>query len=154
MGIVQLSYMAYVSLAVQRAALAIAQDASLTGDRAVRNFRSKLNYSLAPLISLSPKTLASISACQCACRESFDKKNITVQIRYPMPIWVPLMGRIFGESLAPHFDSHFSKGGSDLQMASKFFGIPTPDFSLHGLRIPFYCWITFNASAHNEGYVD
>jgi hypothetical protein len=146
--------MAYVSLAVQRAALAIAQDASLTGDRALRNFRSKLNYSLAPLVSLSPKTLASITACQCTCQESFDKKNINVQIRYPMPIWVPLMGRIFGESLGPTFDSHLYRSGPDLQIASKFFGIPIPDFSSQGLRLPFYCWITFNTSTYNEGYVN
>jgi hypothetical protein len=152
MGIIQLAYMAYVSLAVQRAALAIAQEASLTGDRTVRDFRSKLTYSLAPLASLNPKTLASIPACQCSCQESFDKKNITVQIRYPMPIWVPLMGRIFGEPLVPHLDSSLAKGGLDLQTAAKFFGIPTSDFSSLGPRLPFYCWITFNASTHNEGY--
>ncbi len=151
-GVIQVAYMAFVALAVQRAALAIAREASLTGDRTIKEFRSKLVYSLAPLSSLSPKTMASVAACQCVCQESYDKKKIFVQIRYPMPIWVPLVGRLFGEELVPNFDSNFSRGGVDIQRAARIFGIPIPDFSSKQPRLPFYCWINFNASTYNEGF--
>src|SRR5579863_6687134 len=74
--VIQFSYFAYVSLAVQRAALAIARKASLSGVADQTAFKAHLAISLLPLANLNQKTLLTILEAKFQAFPSQDKKQI------------------------------------------------------------------------------
>lgn len=150
-AIIQLSYMAYASFAVQRAALAVARMASLSGIDNSTTFQTQLAISLVPLSNLNQKTLLTVLESDCKVNESPDKKKIVVQVRYPMPIWVPVVGNVFGETLVPSADYNNSPAGQAIKTIFSMLKRPIPDLSFKGVRLPVY-WINFEAATFDEAY--
>jgi hypothetical protein len=150
-AVIQLAYMSYVSLAVQRAALAVARTATLSGTDNSKTFKTQLAISLFPLSNLNSKTLLTILASKISVTVSRDKKNVIAQVRYPMPIWVPMVSRIFGEPLVPSFDYNNSPEGQAIQKIFQLFNQPAPNLSFQGVSLP-VCWVKYEETTFNEAY--
>lgn len=150
-AIIQLVYMSYVSFAVQRAALAVARDASLGGMDQTAAFRTKAVLSLMPIANLSRKTLLTVLASQCSVAVSADQKQITAKVRYPMPIWVPLASNVFGQTLVPPVDYNQDRAGQAVRDLFLILGKKPPDLSFEGVHLP-VVWITYQESTFNEAF--
>src|SRR5579871_4302 len=150
-AIIQISYMAYVSFAVQRAALAVARTASLSGLDNQALFQTQLAVSLMPIANLNRKTLLTVLASDCKVSVSPDGQKITAQVRYPMPIWVPLADKVLGETLVPTADYNSTAAGQAIKAIFKMLNLnPSPDLSFSGVHLP-VCWISYQATTFNEG---
>ncbi len=149
--VAQLSYTAYASFAVQRAALAVARMASLGGIGNSTVFKTQLAISLLPISNLNQKALLTILASDCKVNESTNKQKINVQVRYPMPIWIPLVGKVFGETLISSVNYNNSPAGQAIKDIFSMLRMPVPDLSFNGVRLPVY-WIHFEATTFNEAY--
>ena len=147
-AIIQLVYMAYACFAVQRAALAAAQETSLTGTWDGADIQLKAACALSPLASLSKTSMACVSQVQCSRSFSLDHQRVIAEVLYPMAIWVPMVGSVFGKPLL------VTTGGTDeaLGKAFELLGKPKPDLSLSGVHLPYVIWITFRAETYNEGF--
>ena len=146
-AIIQLAYTAYVSFAVQRAALSIARDAARSQIPELYEPHFQLFYSLGPLFTLNKTTLATALAADCSIDAIGDK--VSVRVRYPMPIWVPFVGKLFGVPFDVSFFRETSKGaliGSIL----KLFGQDPTALSIPGIHFPDIFWLTFTAQAVDE----
>jgi hypothetical protein len=97
-GIIQFFYAAYVSFAVQKAAFSIAQEASAASSLVGFDPHFQIVCALLPLEKLNPSTLTYALASKCTVRQQGSDVHATVS--YPMPIWVPFMGALLGQSLA------------------------------------------------------
>lgn len=150
-AIIQLAYMAYVSLAVQRSALAVARDATLTGQEYSISFKSQLAISLLPLTNLNPRILSTILASDYALNYSPDRKTVAVQVKYPMPIWVPLIRNVIGENLESTQDYNQTTEGQAIKKAFELLGKPAPDLNFQKERLPVF-WVTCQETTFNEGY--
>ena len=150
-GIIQLVYTSYVALTVQHAAFVLAHESSLTGERSGPDLDAKLAYALLPLVFLNKITLASIENCTYTCRMSDGFTKITASINYPMPIWVPGMGKILGEPLALPSNLNSTPMGQAIQTAAQSTGRTAPNASFDNNDLPWFRWIQFQASTHNEG---
>jgi len=147
-GIIQIAYLGYASLAVQRATLSIAKSAARSQIFYDPHFQ--LFYSLAPLEALNKSTLATVLSTQCSI-ETIGP-NVHVEVRYPMPIWVPLIGRFIGEPLSPSLFTNIP--GLDLVgKIFQFLGKTPPDLSFLGFRPPYVYWLTFTADARDENNI-
>lgn len=146
-GIIQIAYMAYASLAVQRATLSIAKSSARSQ---IYDPHFQLFYSLVPLEALNKSTLATVLSTQCTIQS--DGSKIHVEVKYPMPIWVPLVGRWMGEPLP---SSQFT-GILGLDMVEKIFlfcGKTPPDLSFLGFTPPYVHWVTFTADTTDENSI-
>lgn len=146
-AVIQLAYTAYVSFAVQRAALSIARDAARSDIPELYEPHFQLFYSLGPLFTLNKTTLATALAADCSINTVGDK--VVARVKYPMPIWVPFVGKLFGVPFNTSFFKENSKGlitGSILQL----FGQDPAALSIPGLRFPDVFWMTFTAQAMDE----
>ena len=150
-AIIQLAYMSYVSLAVQRAALAVAREASLAGTDQSTFFKTKAVLSLMPIANLSQRTLLTILASRCSVRISSDQKQVIAQVRYPMPIWVPLVRDIFGETLVPSADYNNDPAGQSVKTLFQILGRDPPDLSFSGVHLP-VVWFKYQETTFNEAY--
>lgn len=148
-AIIQLSYMAYASLAVQRAALAVARNASLGGTDKPEAFKTQLAVSLLPIANLNRKTLLTVLASDCRVAPSADNRRMTALVRYPMPIWVPLVGSIFGRTLIPGVNYNGTPAGEAIQALFRISGKVPPDLSFKGAHLP-VVWINYQATTFNE----
>jgi hypothetical protein len=146
-AIIQMAYMAYASLAVQRATLTIVKEAARSRGILPYDPEFQLLYSLAPLGALNKETLVTVLATECSVQ--FNQAKVHVQVRYPMPIWVPMIGKVFGQPLSPASASNIPI----LKMAGAIFkmlGKSPPELSFSGAK-PFYVrWITFSADTIDE----
>jgi hypothetical protein len=149
--IIQFSYLAYVSLAVQRAALAIARKASLSGVSDQTAFKAHLAISLLPIANLSQKTLLTILETKFHAFKSQDGKQMVARVSYPMPIWVPLARNVFGTDLIASSDYNESPEGQAIKSVFALMGKPEPNLSFQGEHFPVR-WITYEESTFNEGY--
>ncbi len=149
-GIIQIAYMAYVSFAVQRATFAIAREAASSTNPAAYNPYFDLAYSLTPLGQLNQSTWATVLATNCEIKT--DGKTVHVQVRYPMPIWVPVIGKIFGQKLDLN-NSGITSSISDLTEVFQLLGKPVPDFSINNLSLPYVRLVTFSANALDENSI-
>jgi hypothetical protein len=148
--VIQLAYLAYVQLAVQRASLAIAREASCSNNPASYDPSFQLGYCLSTLGSLNKAALATVLATKCSI--STDGTRVHVLISYPMPIWVPLAGNIFGQKLS--LDSPgVMPMESSLQNAFKILGKPVPNFSFGNFNVPYIRYITYSADAVDENSI-
>lgn len=150
-AIIQLAYMSYVSFAVQRAALAVARDASLGGIDQTTAFKTKAALSLMPISNLSRKTLLTVLASQCSVAVSSDQKQIIAKVRYPMPIWVPLVGKVFGQTLIPSVNYNNNPAGDAIRNLFLILGKTPPDLSFQGVHLP-VVWVTYQESTFNEAF--
>jgi Flp pilus assembly protein TadG len=150
-SVIQFAYMAYVSLAVQRSALAIARKASLqTPEDNSNAFKSQLALSLLPIANLNSKTLLTILETHYDISYSPDRQKVTATVHYPMPIWVPMVRTIFGDTLVPSTNYQNTPEGLAIRTAFSLFNIPQPDLSFEGVRLPVH-WVTFQEATFNEG---
>jgi len=150
-GILQLTYMAYVSFAIQKAALAIARTASLGSNNDKASFKTQLAISLLPEVNLSQKTLLTILASECEITTSSDKQRVTAQVHYPMPIWVPLAKNMFGSPLIASVNYNNTSEGKTIKNMFQIFGVKMPDLSFKGVQLA-VVWMTYEATTFNESY--
>src|SRR5579859_5748713 len=148
-AIIQLAYMSYAALAVQRAALSVARDAALDGQGDPKAMKARLTLSLLPLTHLNEKILLTVLASEFKTMVSEDRKQITVQVRYPMPIWVPMVRNMIGESLAPSTDYNNSPEGDAVKTIFQMLDKAPPDLSFKGVRLP-VIWMKCEATTFNE----
>ncbi len=149
-AIIQLAYMAYVSFAVQRASLSIARGAARSEDPTLYEPHFQLFYSLSPLARLNKTTLATALATDCSIDTNGEK--VFVRVKYPMPIWVPWVGKVIGVPFSSSFFKENSKGvviGSIL----KLLGLDPSTLTIPGIHFPDVFWITFTAEALDENSV-
>jgi hypothetical protein len=146
-GIIQLAYTAYVSFAVQRAAYSIAREASSSGSPENYDPYFQLFYCLYPIGQLHHATLGTLLATTCSITS--DDDGVHVRIVYPMPIWVPMVGKIFGEKLQLSA-SDLGPLTNDLQQVSQILGKPLPDLSFTGAALPYVHLMTFTADGFDE----
>ena len=149
--VIQTAYTAYVSLAVQRAALAVARKASLSPGENSAAFKTQLTLSLLPLVRLNSKTLPTILEAQYLVTVSKDNKKVTAQVRYPMPIWIPIVRNLFGETLTFSPASAGSPEGLAVQNLISLLNHSNLNLSLQSVRLPVR-WITFEETTYNESY--
>lgn len=150
-AIIQMAYMAYVSFAVQRAALALARTASLEGKNNLVAFKTQLVISLLPIANLNPQILLTILSSSYNITTSSDQTNITTQVSYPMPIWVPLVGKVFGDQLESSTNYNNTPDGQAIKTTLKLLNLNPPDLSFQGVHFPVH-WITYEATTFNEAY--
>jgi len=150
-ALIQATYFAFACFAVQRAALAAARHASRSDGTGGwwDQPRAQVDLSLAPLLSLNWKAqTASILATKVG--QVASPIGVTVKVRYPMPIWVPLAGRWFGKPLVPVLDLKNNEAARILRLACQFLGRSAPDLSFDGIRLPYYRMLEFEATAVDE----
>lgn len=146
-GIIQIAYLGYASLAVQRATLSIAKSAARSQLPELYDPHFQLFYSLIPLETLNKSILATVLSTECSIQSNGTK--VHVEVRYPMPIWVPLVGRFIGEPLST--SSFTNTTGLDLvQKIFQIIGKSPPDLSLLRFKPPYVRWITFSADTFDE----
>jgi Flp pilus assembly protein TadG len=150
-AIIQMAYMSYVSLAVQRAALAIARTASIGGKNNSAAFKIQLVISLLPIANLNPQILFTILSSSYKITTSSDQTHIMAQVSYPMPIWVPLVGNVFGDQLQSSVNYNDTPDGQAVKTELQLLNLNPPDLSFQGVRLPVH-WITYEATTFNEAY--
>jgi len=148
-SILQLSYLGYASMALQKAAFSVVREAARTGDASGPAFRARLFVALSPLASLNRACWVSVMASKYERRVSPNGSKVTIELHYPMPIWVPLAGKIFGEDLKFH-----PLPGQEMLETLRILqqlGVPFPPLPDPGFRAPRVRWLTYTATMHNEG---
>ena len=148
--VIQLAYCAYASFALQRATLAIARDAASSDSPSSYNPYFQLVYCLAPLGKLNRQALATVLATKCDINT--DGNVVHVQLIYPMPIWIPGVGKIFGQKLSLN-SVQTSPMTSSLQMAFQILGKPLPNLSFTGLNLPYVHLSSFSTSTVDENSI-
>ena len=148
-GIIQLFYSAFIFFAVQKATHAIAQQAAASAAPTLFEPHFQIITALSPLEKLNSSTLLYALASKCAIQEQNNRVFATVS--YPMPIWVPLLGKVIGQP----FDSSKS---SILSIATNITNLlPTLGLALPGFSTPSnsinIIWITFQADCLDENTV-
>ncbi len=142
-----MAYFAYGSLAVQRAAYAAARGAARSADPSAYDPRLQLGYCLAPLARLNRRALFSVLATRCEIQTDGDK--VRAHLDYPMPIWIPGLGGIFGQRLSL-IPADAAPIWSSLQALFKWTGKPLPDFAGNLSDLPYVRVISFSADAVDE----
>jgi len=147
-GIIQLFYMAYVSLAVQRATHAIAQQAAASDDPNSFLPQFQMIEALLPLEQLNSTTLS------CALSSKYDihsdGSTIFVKVSYPMPLWVPIIKNLLGQNL----DSSSATLGlvpPTLTTVLQAVGLGIP--VLNTLTPTKVIWVNFEAKALDENSI-
>ncbi len=150
-GLIQITYTAFAAFAVQRAAFAVAREAASSNEPTKYNPYFQLAYCLAPIGQLSPTTMATVLATRCDINID-DEGYVHAQVSYPMPIWVPLIGKIFGRPF--QISSALRSPMEDtLERVFESLGKPKPDLSFKQLHFPNVQTLTFTAEALNENSV-
>ena len=149
--VIQMAYTAYVALAVQRAALAVARKASLCSAENSTAFKAQLALSLLPVVNLNRKTALTVFEAQYQITVSPDRKKVRAQVRYPMPIWIPIVRGLFGVPLSPSFDYGRTPEGQALQKLFSILGQPPVPATFQGSSL-LVKWIVFNEDTFNEAY--
>jgi hypothetical protein len=148
-GILQLTYMASVAFALQRSAFDLARQAAITGTREGPELRSRLWSHLAPLGTLAPEAAVAIAASEFECRDSADGSWVTARVRYPMPLWVPGLGSVFGRPFTP--PPHPPGRREAWERFSRTASFPLPSLPLvRDRRFPVR-WMTAESTVHHEG---
>jgi hypothetical protein len=136
-AIIQLAYMGLTALAVQRAAMAIAREAAISTDptaQPLENWRIVTQQYLAfyPLLSLK-KTDVLLAIAGTDIQTVVEGRMVKTTVRYPMPIWVPLVGPLFGKTFDLTFSANkyriVQETRDEYQKIRGFIGILFPDNS-------------------------
>jgi Flp pilus assembly protein TadG len=150
-ALIQITYTAYAAFAVQRAAFAIAHEAAASDDPKSYDPYFQLAYCLAPLGQINSTTMATVLATHCEINVD-DPDYVHVQISYPMPIWIPLVGKIFGQPFQVT-SALRSPMENTLERVFEALGKPKPDLSFKQLSFPNVLIYSFSAEALNEGSI-
>jgi hypothetical protein len=150
--IIQSAYLGLTALALQRAAMAGAREIGLTGIQNDQNIRLKIAVSLAPLAYLSQAAFIGILNCRYESNAAFHPREIRFSLHYPMPIWVPIAGKLLGGPL-PAAPPGFGNGMTpSLREVFKTAGITRLNLRDTHRGLPCVRWLTFEATFHNEGF--
>ncbi len=148
-GIIQLFYCAYVSFAVQKATFAIAQQAASTEIPTFFQSQFQIVSALFPLEKLNNSTLLYALSSKCNIQEQNNRVIATVS--YPMPIWIPLVGKVLGQPLSTS-TSPLSFVSQDLSSLLSTLGLSLPSF-LNLSSTNNVIWMTFQADCLDENTV-
>ncbi len=149
-ALIQLTYGVFASFAVQRAANAIAREAAASEDPKTYNPYFQLAYCLAPLGQINSTTLATVLATHCDITQDEETGDyIQVRVSYPMPLWVPLAGKLLGQPLQVA-SALRSPMETSLESAFEALGKPKPDFSFKQFSFPYVLNLFFTAQALSE----
>jgi len=148
-GIIQLFYCGFVSLAIQKATNAIAQQASASGDAADFEPHFQIITALFPIEKLNASTLIYAISCKCDIQE--QNHIIKAVVSYPMPIWMPIIGNVFGQPLNNTAGSLLGLS-NDLLSFLGTIGLKLPSFNLPQ-NTPNVIWFTFEARCLDENFV-
>ncbi len=150
LGIIQLTYMAFVFFAVQNAAFSIAHKAAASASPKEYNPALDLIYDLAPLEKINSSLVLTALASQCQIQNQSDQVQLT--LRYPMIIWIPLFKELFGEKLSLPTTSE----NLDSNLVQNIFalaGVSIPLLRAAGAQAPYVHWFVVTASALDENSV-
>ncbi len=148
-----MTYTAFAAFSVQRAAFAIAREAAASSDPNSYNPYFQLAYCLSPLSQISPTTMATVLSTRCGITYNSDTDDyVQVSVTYPMPIWIPLAGKIFGQPFQVS-SALRSPMESTLEFVFESLGKPKPDFSFKQFSFPHVQMLTFKAEALCENSV-
>jgi len=152
-GLIQIAYTAYAAFAVQRAAFAIAREAAASPDPKSYNPYFLLAYCLAPLGQINTTTLATVLSTHCDINLDEETEDyVHVRVSYPMPIWVPLAGKIFGQPF--QVSSALRSPMEDtLEKVFEALGKPKPNLSFKQLTFPNVQTLIFSAEALKESSI-
>ncbi|HTA76424.1 MAG TPA: TadE/TadG family type IV pilus assembly protein [bacterium] len=146
-GIIQLFYIAYVLLAVQRATHAIAQQAAASDNPDSFLPQFQIIEALLPLEQLSSATLSCALSSKCDIHS--DGTTVFVTVSYPMPLWVPIIKNLMGQNL----DTSSALGLVPPTLTSVLqavgLGISTPN-TLAPTKV---IWVNFEAKALDENSI-
>jgi hypothetical protein len=148
-GIIQLFYSAFVSFAVQKATHAIAQQAAASATPTLFEPHFQIITALSPLEKLNNSTLLYALASKCDIQEKNNRVFATVT--YPMPIWVPLIGKVIGQPFDSSKNSILSIATNLTNLLSTL-GLALPGFPIPSNSIN-VIWITFQAYCLDENIV-
>jgi len=157
-AMLQLAYLGLTVFGVQRAALAIARESSqssVSGIESTPGFRilAVKVLSLAPLTALNRRfTWAALLSSDCDIR--FDSLNVTVTVHYPLPLWVPGMGGIFGKPLTLSKTPQTIQRLAEIRRIAELLGLKTPALSFPEGPLPSIRWISCSATVFNESTVN
>ncbi len=152
--ILQVTTLGLSCLAVQRAAMAVAREASLSGD-AVEEPHAGIRAIAQKLIALGPLTRLNgnatwLCAAFSSCEVVHDRTMVTATVRYPMPLVMPLAGKVLGESLDPGRMPPLPGDSDTLAFLLRCAGMTLPEWSaLPRRRLPVR-WLRFTARCFNE----
>lgn len=153
-SILQLAYLGLSALAVQRAANAVAREASIVGSASPGSFAGsrpilQCAIALTPLSFLDRKAALTALA---GTRVEITRHpgTVTAQVRYPMPLSVPVVQRLFGEPFVPGSDGPGLPSLKDLQKWLPLPGLPAPPVPSRSLELPYVRWLTASATVHDE----
>lgn len=150
-ALIQIAYTTLAAFTVQRAAFAIAHEAAASDDPKSYNPYFQLAYCLAPLGQINSTTMATVLATHCDISVD-DADYVHVQVSYPMPIWVPLAGKIFGQPFQVS-SALRSPMESTLEYVFEALGKPKPDFSFKQFSFPNVQILSFSAEALDENSI-
>jgi hypothetical protein len=150
-ALIQVTYGAFAAFSIQRAAFAIAREAAASDDPRTYNPYFQLAYCLAPLGQLSSTTMATVLATCCEITID-DAGYVHAKVSYPMPIWVPLIGKIFGRPFQVS-SALRSPMEETLEKVFETLGKPKPDLSFKQFAFPNVQTLSFSAEALNEGSI-
>lgn len=148
-GIIQLFYCAYISFAVQKATFAIAQQAASTETPTFFQPQFQIVSALFPLEKLNNATLLYALSSKCNIQE--QNNRIIATVSYPMPIWVPLIGKVLGQPLSTS-SNPLSSISQDLSGLLSTLGLSLPSF-LNLTNTNNVIWMTFQADCLDENTV-
>jgi hypothetical protein len=149
-GIIQLFYMAFVFLAVQKTAITICQNAAASENPPQYNPDFDLIYTLAPLEKISPTLAETFLATNCQIESSNDEVRVT--LHYPMIIWIPMFKQLFGQKFVPAALPQ----NADTALLNQVFSFAqssVPAFQAVEKDIPYVHWFDIKASALDENSV-
>jgi len=150
-GIIQLAYTAFISFAVQEATFSIARSAAASNSPESYDPTLQIIYSLTPISKLNHSTLATLLATQCHIQT--DGQTVHVVVKYPMPIWIPIIQKIFGKKLSIPA-SVWIPNEILLNQVFEIAGTTPPNLSLQIPTLPYVHWLTFSANALDENSIN
>lgn len=145
---IQLALLGLSSLAVQRAVLATARDAA-RGDTTQDGFPAQKWLSLSPLTALNGKSVW-ICIAASRCEISYERTRVTATLHFPMPLQIPLAGRLFGENLFPIPSNSSGQIPIVILTILRSIGAPIDTLSSRSRKIPYVRWLVRSATVFNE----
>ncbi len=148
-GVIQFFYTSFISFAIQRATYSIAQQAAASPSPSSFLPQFQIIEALLPIEKLNPSILAYTLATQYTI--DTDGTNVHVKVSYPMPLWVPLIRNLIGQTLSNQSNtSNFMP--PSLANVLQAAGLSLPNFNTNQ-NLTKVIWITFEAQASDENSI-
>jgi hypothetical protein len=149
-ALIQGTALLWTCFSVQRAAMAAARHAARVEAKPKPWDSPKLQalVALAPLLALNKACLASGFLTKVETAQVED--HLVATVRFPMPIWVPLVGPWLGQHLGLPEEAPDPETKRMVQTAFQLAGKKVPNLDAVFNHLPYYRWIEFQAEAAME----